>query len=155
MKKRSICTYLELTVPSCLFWTELEPLKVRNPLVICKEAFASTSGFNAATPAFIVAPYLVVPFNFLVTLNPIPNPMVGRAPKERELPILVKIILTFHGIITSITQGREPSKVTVSKQIIGTAYHIPPPQMISFKALIRVIHNVYKGIHKSLQQTTT
>jgi hypothetical protein len=44
---------------------ELEPLKVRNPLVICKEVFAPTSGFNAATPAFIVAPFVVAIFNII------------------------------------------------------------------------------------------
>ncbi len=60
----------------------MEPLKVRNPLVIRKEVFASTSGFDAATPAFIVAPYVVAPFNFLVTLDPIPDPNVRRASKE-------------------------------------------------------------------------
>jgi hypothetical protein len=98
-----------------------------DPLVIWEEVFASTSGFNVATPAFIIAPHVVALFVLLVTLDPIPDPNVGRASKERKFPILVEVILTFHGIITFITQGREPSKVTVSKQIIGTAYHIPPP----------------------------
>jgi hypothetical protein len=121
--------------------------------VIHKELYASPSGFNAATPAFIVTPNIVAPFNFLVTLNPIPDPNVGRAFKKQELPILVEVILTFHSIITFITQGCEPSKVTASKQIIGTAYHIPPPQAISFKAFVCVIHNVYEGVHTSLQQT--
>jgi hypothetical protein len=123
--------------------------------VICEEVFASTSGFGVATPAFVVAPSVVAPFNFLLTLDPIPDPNVGRAPKEQELPILVEVILTFHGIITIITQGREPSKVTASKQIIGTADHISPPQTIGFKAFVRVIRNVYEGIHTSLRQTTT
>jgi hypothetical protein len=123
--------------------------------VIRKEVFVSTCGFNAATLAFIIAPYVVAPFNFLVTLDPIPDPNVGRALKEQELPIFVEVILTFHGIITFITQGRKPSKVTASKQIIGTAYHIPPPQTISFKAFVCMLHNVYEGIHTSLQQTTT
>jgi hypothetical protein len=85
-----------------------------------------------------------------VTLDPIPDPNVGRASKEQELPILVEVILTFHGIITFITQGRKPSKVTASKQVIGMAYHIPPPQTIGFKAFICVIHNVYKDLHTSL-----
>jgi hypothetical protein len=61
---------------------ELEPLEVCNPLVIREEVFASTSGFGAATPAFIIAPYVVAPFNFFVTLNPIPDPNVGWASKE-------------------------------------------------------------------------
>jgi hypothetical protein len=90
-----------------------------------------------------------------VILDPIPDPNVGRASKECELQILVEVILTFHGIITFITQGSKPSKVTASKQIIGTAYHIPPPQTIGFKAFICMINNVYEGIHTSLQQTTT
>jgi hypothetical protein len=154
MNIRSICTYLELVVSSCLFWMELEPLEVRDPLVIRKEVFAPTSGFDAATPAFIVAPYVVAPFNFLVTLNPIPDPNVGRVSTERELPILIEVILTFHGIITFITQGRKPSTVTASKQIIGTAYHIPPPQTIGFRAFVHMIHNVYEGVYTSLQQTT-
>jgi hypothetical protein len=129
---------------------KLEPLEVRNPLGICKEVFASTSGFNTATPASIVAPHVVALFVLLVTLKLIPDLNVGRLSKERELPILVEVILTFHGIITFITQGREPFKVTVSKQIMGAADHIPPPQMIGFKAFVRVIHNVYKGVHTSL-----
>jgi hypothetical protein len=134
---------------------ELEPLKVHNPLVICRELFAFTSGFGAAIPAFVVAPYVVSLFGLLVTLNPIPDPNVGRASKEQELPILVEVILTFHGITTFITQSCEPSKVMVSKQITGTAYHIPPPQMIGFKAFACMIHNVYKGVYTSLRQTTT
>jgi hypothetical protein len=105
---------------------ELEPLEVPNPLVICKEVFVSTSGFDAATPASIVAPHVVILFILLVTLDPLPDSNVGRASKEQELPILVEVILTFHGIITFITQGREPFKVTVSKQIMGAADHIPP-----------------------------
>jgi hypothetical protein len=123
--------------------------------VIREEVFASTSGFNAATSAFAVAPSVVAPFNFLVTLNPIPDPNVGRASKEQELPILVEVILTFHGFVTIITQGCKPSKVTASKQIISTADHIPPLQTIGFKAFVRVIHNVYNGIHTSLQQIIT
>jgi hypothetical protein len=116
-----------LVVPSCLFQTELEPLEAHNPLVICKEVFTSTRGFDAATPASIIAPHVVALFVLLVTLNPIPEPNVGRVSKEQELSILVEVILTFHGIITFITQGREPFKVTVSKQIMGAADHIPPP----------------------------
>jgi hypothetical protein len=102
-------------VPSYLFQTELEPLKVRNLLVIHKEVFASTSGFDAATPASIVAPHIVALFVLLVTLNPSPDLNVGRASKEQELPILVEVILTFHGIITFITQGCKPSKVMARK----------------------------------------
>jgi hypothetical protein len=83
MKKRSIHTYLELAVPSRLVRMELEPLKVCNSLVIHKEIFVYTSGFNAATSAFIVAPFIVAPFNFLVTLGPNPDPNVGGASKER------------------------------------------------------------------------
>jgi hypothetical protein len=83
MKIGSIRIYLKSAVPSCLFWMELEPLKLCNPLVICKEVFASTSGFDAATSAFVVAPYVVTPFNFLVTLDPIPDPNIGRTSKER------------------------------------------------------------------------
>jgi hypothetical protein len=107
--------------------------------VICEEVFTSTSGFSAATPAFVVAPYKVALFILLMTLNPIPDPNVGRASKEQELPILVEVILTFHRIITIITQGREPSKVTVSKQIIGTADPIHPPRTIGCKAFVCVI----------------
>jgi hypothetical protein len=141
-------------VSSCLFQTELERLEVRNLLVIREEVFASTSGFDAATPASIVAPHVVTLFVLLVTLDPIPDLNVGRASKEQELPILVEVILTFHRIIiiTFITQGCEPFKVMVSKQIMGAADHIPPPQMIGFKAFVRVIHNVYEGIHTSLSQ---
>jgi hypothetical protein len=61
---------------------ELEPLEVCNSLVIGKEVFASASGFDAATPAYIIAPYVDVPFNLLMTLNPIPDPNVGRASRE-------------------------------------------------------------------------
>jgi hypothetical protein len=122
--------------------------------VIHKEVFASTSGFGAATPAFVVTPYVVALFVLLMTLDPIPDPNVGRASKKQELPIFLEVILTFHGIITIITQGCKPSTVTVSKQIIGTADHIPAPQTISFKAFVRVIHNVYEGVHTCLQQTT-
>ena len=129
---------------------ELEPLEVRNSLVIRKEVFTSTSEFDAATSAFISASFVVDLFNFLVTINPIPDPNLGKASKEQELPILVEIIVTFHGIITVITQGRKFSNVTASKQIIATAYHIPPPQTIGFKAFVRLIHNVYKGVHTSL-----
>jgi hypothetical protein len=129
---------------------ELEPLKVRNPLVICMEVFASTSGFDAATPASIVAPHVVALFVLLVTLDPIPDPNVGRMSRERELPILVEVILTFHGIITFITQVCEPFKVMVSKQIMGAADHIPPPRTIGFKAFVCVIHNMYEGVHTSL-----
>jgi hypothetical protein len=129
---------------------ELEPLEVRNPLVIRKEVFASTSLFDAATPASIIAPHVVALFVLFVTLDPIPEPNVGRASKEQELPILVEVILTFQGIITFITQGHEPFKVMVSKQIMGTADHIPPPQTIGFKAFVHMIHNVYKGVHTSL-----
>jgi hypothetical protein len=82
---------------------ELEPLEVCYPLVIRKESFASTSGFNAATPASIVAPHVVALFVLLMTLDPIPDPNVGRVSKERELPVLVEVILTFHGIETLIT----------------------------------------------------
>jgi hypothetical protein len=78
MKKRSIRTYLELVVPSCLVWTEQEPLGVRNSLVKRKEVIVSAIGFNATTPAFIVAPFI-----FIVTLNPISDPNVGGASKER------------------------------------------------------------------------
>jgi hypothetical protein len=62
---------------------ELEPLKVCNSLVIHEEVFTSTSGFDAATPAFVVAPFVIALFNFLATLNPIPDPNVGGASKER------------------------------------------------------------------------
>ncbi len=89
-----------------------------------------------------------------MTLDPISDPNVGSAYKERDLPILVEVLLTFHGIITIITQGHEPIKVTASKQIIGTADQIPPPQMIGFKAFVCVIHKVYKCVHTSLCQTT-
>ncbi len=75
---------------------ELEPLKVCNPLVIRKEVFTSTSEFDAATSAFIIASFVVDLFNFLVTINPIPDPNVGGASKERWLPMLVKVILTFY-----------------------------------------------------------
>jgi hypothetical protein len=139
-----------LAVPSCLFWTELEPLEVCDPLVIGKEVFASTSGFNAATPASIVASHGISLFVLLITHDPIPDPNVGRASKEQELPIPVKVILTFHSIRTFITQGRKPFKVMVSNQIMGAADHIPPPQTVGFKAFVCVIHNVYKGIHTSL-----
>ena len=77
-----------------------------------------------------------------MTLNPISDPNVGRASKEQELPILVEVILTFHGFMTIITQGQEPPKIMASKQVIGTADHIPPPQKIGFKAFICMIHNV-------------
>ncbi len=66
------------------------------------------------------------------------------------MPVLVEVILTFHGIKNLITLGREPSKVMASKKSIGAAYHIPPPRTIGFKAFICMIHNVYKGIHTSL-----
>ena len=155
MKIRSICTYLKLAVPSCLFQTELEPLEVCDQMVICEEVFVSTSGIGAATQAFVVTPYVVAPFNFLVTLDTICYPNVDRASKEQKLSILVEIILTLHGIITFITQGRKPSKVMASKQIIGTAYYIPPPQTIGFKVFVCMIHNVYEGVHTSLQQTTS
>jgi hypothetical protein len=129
---------------------ELEPLEVHNPLVISKDVFSSTSGFDAATPASIVAPHIGALFVLLVTLDPIPDPNVGRASKEQELPILVEVILTFHGIITFITQGCKPFKVGVHKQIMGAADHIPPPQTIGFKVFVCVIHNVYEGVHTSL-----
>jgi hypothetical protein len=90
-----------------------------------------------------------------MTLDPIPDPNVGRLSKEQELPILVEVILTFHGIKTIITKVRKPLKVTASKQIIGTADHIPPPQTIGFKAFVRMIHNMYEGVHASLRQMTT
>jgi hypothetical protein len=83
MRIKSIRKYLELAVPSCLFQMELEPLKVRNLLVIRKEVFKSTSGFNAPTPAFVVASFVVTLFNFLLPLDPIPDPNVGGASKER------------------------------------------------------------------------
>ncbi len=83
-------------VPSRFLRTELEALKVCDPLVICEEVFASTTRFGAATSAFIIAPYVVAPFNFFVTLDPIPDPNVGWASKEQELPILVEVILTLH-----------------------------------------------------------
>jgi hypothetical protein len=84
---------------------ELELLEVRNPLVIREEVFASTIGFGAATPAFVIAPYVSALFVLLMTFNPIPDPNVGRASKEQELSIFVEIILTFRGIMTIITQG--------------------------------------------------
>jgi hypothetical protein len=102
-KERCIHTYLKLVVPSCFFQTKLEPLEVRYPLVICKKVFVSTSGFDAATPASIVAPHVVALFVLLMTLNPIPDLNVGRGSKEQELPVLVKVTLTFHGIKTLIT----------------------------------------------------
>jgi hypothetical protein len=82
---------------------ELEPLEVRYPLLIHEEVFASTSGFNDATPASIVAPHVVALFVLLMTLDPIPDPNVGRGSKEQELPVLIEVILTFHGIKTLIT----------------------------------------------------
>ncbi len=78
LKKSCICTYFQLVVPSRLFRTELEPLKVPNPLVICKEVRASTFEFVAATPAFVVALFVL-----LVTLNPIPDSNVGGASNEQ------------------------------------------------------------------------
>jgi hypothetical protein len=81
---------------------ELEPLEVCYPLVICKEVFASTIGFNTATPVSIVAPHVVALFVLLMTLNPIPDLNVGRGSKEQELPVLVEVILTFHDIKTLI-----------------------------------------------------
>jgi hypothetical protein len=96
-------TYLKLAVPSCIFRTELEPLEIRYLLEIRKEGFAFTSGFNTATPASIVAPHVVALFILLMTLDPIPDPNVGRGSKEQELPVLVEVILTFHGIETLIT----------------------------------------------------
>jgi hypothetical protein len=68
--------------------------------------------------------------------------------------LFVEVILTFHGFVTIFTQGREPSKVTTSKQIVGTANHIPPLRTIGFKGFVCVIHNMYKGFHTSLQQMT-
>jgi hypothetical protein len=62
---------------------ELEPLKVRIPLVVCKKVLMYTSGFDAATPAFVAAPFVVALFNFLVTLDPIPDPKIGGASKEQ------------------------------------------------------------------------
>jgi hypothetical protein len=61
--------------------------------VICKEVFTSTSGFDAATPASIVAPHIVALFVLLMTLDPIPDPDVGRGSKERELPVLIEFVL--------------------------------------------------------------
>ncbi len=71
--------------------------------MIRKEVFASTSGFNAATPASIVAPHVVALYVLLMTLDPIPDPNVGQGSKEQELPVLVEVILTLHGIKTLIT----------------------------------------------------
>jgi hypothetical protein len=85
---------------------DLESLKVRNALGIHKEVFTSTSGFDTDISASIVAPHVVALFVLLMTLKPIPDLNVGRASKEQEMPILVEVILTFHGIITFITQGR-------------------------------------------------
>jgi hypothetical protein len=82
---------------------ELEPFKVCYPLVIHKEVFTSTSGFDAATPASIVAPHVVALFIVLMTLDPIPDLNVGRGSKEQELSVLLEVILTFHGIETLIT----------------------------------------------------
>jgi hypothetical protein len=93
----------------------------------------STSGYDAATPAFVTAPFVIAPFNFLVTLDPIPDPNVGGASNEQELPILVKVIFTFYGFVTIITQGHETSKVMASKQIIGTANHILHPKRLASK----------------------
>jgi hypothetical protein len=93
---RRIHTYLELTVPSRLLRVELlESLEVPDPLVICKEVFVSTSGFGAATPAFVVAPYVVAPFSFFMTLDPIPDPNVCKVSKEQKMPILVEVISLF------------------------------------------------------------
>jgi hypothetical protein len=78
MKKSCICTYLELAVPSCLFRTELEPLEVCNPLVICKEVPPSAFGFVATTPAFVVALFV-----YLLNLNPIPDSNVGGTSSKR------------------------------------------------------------------------
>ncbi len=71
--------------------------------MIREGVFASTSGFDATTPASIVAPYVVALFILLTTLNPIPDLNVGRGSKEQELLVLVEVILTFHGIETLIT----------------------------------------------------
>ncbi len=74
--KEKMHTHLpQMAVPSCIFWMELEPLEVRYPLVIREEVFGSTSGFDAATPASIVAPHVVALFVLLMTLDPIPDPM--------------------------------------------------------------------------------
>jgi hypothetical protein len=83
-------------VPNRILRTELEALKVCDPLVIREEVFASTTGFGAATSAFVIAPYVVAPFNFVVTLDPIPDPNVDWASKEQELPIFLEVILTFY-----------------------------------------------------------
>jgi hypothetical protein len=56
--------------------------------------------------------------------------------------------------MTIITQGRKPSKVMGSKQIMGTADHKHPPRTVGFKAFVCVIHHTYKGFHTSLQQAT-
>jgi hypothetical protein len=125
---------------------ELGPLKVCNPLVICKEVLASPFGFIATTPAFAV-----VLFVLYVTLNPITDPNVGRVSNKQLLPMPVEVILTLYGIIPIITEGRKPIKVTASKQIMCTADHIPPPQTIGFISFIRVIHHANEGFHTSLQ----
>jgi hypothetical protein len=75
MKKRSI---FELVVPSRLVWMEPEPLDICNPLVIHKEVFASAIEFDAAISAFVVGPFI-----FLVTLNPIPDLNVDGVSRKR------------------------------------------------------------------------
>jgi hypothetical protein len=47
--------------------------------------------------------------------------------------MLVKIILTFYGFMTIITQDREPSKVTASKQITGTLITAIHPKQLASK----------------------
>ncbi len=150
MKKSCIRTYLELAVPRCLFRMELEPLEVCNPLVICKEVLPSAFGFIATTPAFVIALFVL-----LVTLNPIPDPNVGRESSKQWLPMLLEVILTLYGIIPIISEGCKPIKVTANKQIMCTADHIPPPQTIGFVLFICMIHHTNKGFHTSLQPSTT
>jgi hypothetical protein len=99
MNIRSTHTYLELVVSCSLIQTEREPLGIRNPLVIHEELFVSTIGFVTTTPVLFAAPLIV-----LVTLKPISisDSNVGGASKERHLPFLVEMILTFYGIMSII-----------------------------------------------------
>jgi hypothetical protein len=65
--------------------------------VIRKEVFAPAIGFVAATPVLYVTLLIV-----LATLNPISNSNIDGASKERPLPFLVEMILTFYGIMSII-----------------------------------------------------
>ncbi len=104
----------------------------------------------STTPAFVVPLFVL-----LVSLNPIPDPNVGRASNERWLLMLIEVILTLYGIIPIITEGCEPIKVTAIMQIMCTADHIPPPQTIGFVSFICMIHHANEGVHTSLQPATT